>query len=247
LEKRKPPAALPLLRQAQRFSVPELAGETLVADRVTDDDVGRLKTLLDHKQEIASDPHAASLTPGEGADWERILGKAAGDEQLFEKKRRDAQARTQLAELADARKLAGLPRQRVLAEPGAVQLPRFVFRWLVSDEAREEGAWSLMDVGLLVAVSGAFANDDASVFVDGRFDGDGDSRTLVAPGGVGADLRMFGRVAGSPIEDGSGHVRVREALRVLAANRWVELDVSVSELRIRLGERARRLSEPTEN
>jgi len=37
------------------------------------------------------------------ADSERILGKAAGDEQVIERKRRDAQARALLAERQDAR------------------------------------------------------------------------------------------------------------------------------------------------
>ena len=38
-------------------------------------------------------------------------------------------------ELKDQRKVAALPRQPLLAEPRSVQLPRFVFRWLVGDEA----------------------------------------------------------------------------------------------------------------
>ena len=101
-----------------------------------------------------------------------------------------------------------------------------------------------MDVGLLVAVLGAFANDDPSVFVDGRFEGEGDDRALVVPGGVGSDIRLHGKIAGSPIEtDTCGHVRVREALRVLARNKWIEVEQTVGELRIRLGERARQLSD----
>lgn len=50
-------------------------------------------------------------------------------------------------------------------------------------------------------------------------------------------------MAGSPLEDGSGHVRVREALRTLALNKWVEVEETVAELRIRLGERARKLND----
>ena len=57
---------------------------------------------------------------------------------------------------------------------------------------------------------------------------------------------MRGKIAGSPLEDdGSGHVRVRGALRVLARNKWVVVEQSVAETRITLGERARKLSEPT--
>ena len=77
-----------------------------------------------------------------------------------------------------------------------------------------------MDLGLLVAVLGAFANDDPSVFVDGRFDGEGDDRALVVPGGVGSDIRLHGNIAGSPIEtDKSGHVRVRSRACPVGARR----------------------------
>jgi hypothetical protein len=38
--------------------------------------------------------------------------------------------------------------------------------------------------------------------------------------------------------------RWREALRTLALNQWVDVEQTVGELRIRLGERTRRLSEP---
>ena len=50
--------------------------------------------------------------------------------------------------------------------------------------------------------------------------------------GIGADLRMRGKIAGSPIETNrSGHARVREALRVLLFNKWVEVEQTVGELR----------------
>jgi hypothetical protein len=66
--------------------------------------------------------------------------------------------------------------------------------------------------------------------------------TLVAPGGVGSDLRLFGKVAGSPIEDRSGHIRVRPALATLHRNKWLTVEQTVAELRIRLGERALKLN-----
>jgi hypothetical protein len=100
-----------------------------------------------------------------------------------------------------------------------------------------------MDIGLLVAVLACFQNDDPQLFADGRFEGEGDHRTLVVPGGVGADLRMRGKIAGSPVENGgSGFVRVKAALTVLQRNKWVDAEQTVGELRIRLGKRARNLS-----
>jgi hypothetical protein len=94
---------------------------------------------------------------------------------------------------------------------------------------------------------GRLVRPGASLIIAARFEEADGNLTLVVPGGIGADLRMHGRIAGSPIEDGSGHVRVREALRVLVANRWVEVEQTVAELRIRHGERARKLHGPTEN
>jgi hypothetical protein len=100
-----------------------------------------------------------------------------------------------------------------------VQLPRLVYQWLVGDEARKTGAITLMDVGVLYGVLAAFANDDPGLFVDGSFQGEGDERTLVTPGGIGSELRTHGQTAGSPLDQsGSGHVRLRPALAVLTLN-----------------------------
>ena len=84
-------------------------------------------------------------------------------------------------------------------------------------------------------------NRDAKLVVGGRFVEDDGGLTLVAPAGVGSDLRLVGQVAGSPREDGNGHVRVESALAVLQRNGWFEVEQTVAKLRIRLGVRARRL------
>jgi hypothetical protein len=57
---------------------------------------------------------------------------------------------------------------------------------------------------------------------------------------------LHGRIAGSPIEDGSGFVRVKSALAVLQRNKWITVEQTVGELRIQLGERGK-LHGPTEN
>jgi len=57
-----------------------------------------------------------------------FMGVAAGDPDLFARKSRDAAAKAKLDELKDARKVAALPRAPLLAEPGAVQLPRYLYR-----------------------------------------------------------------------------------------------------------------------
>jgi hypothetical protein len=237
-ERREHPA-LRWLEAAKRYSAPEMQGERLVADRLTEDDAAQLKQLVQRRRALVDDPDASPLSEAETAAWERLLGRAAGDEELFERKRRDAAARAKLGELMDQRKVASLPRRPLLAEPGSVQLPRHAFTWLVGESGRD-GHWTLMDVALLVGILGAFANDEPSIFVGGRFGGEQDDRTLVVPGGIGSTLRLHGRIAGDPFDE-AGHIRIRPALATLARNRWIEVERSTAELRIRLGDRAREI------
>jgi hypothetical protein len=82
-----------------------------------------LERITKKKRAIVSEEGAEGLTDDEQAAWERILGTAAGDPELFDRKRREAATKAKLHELKDQRKLASLPRQPLLAEPGAVQLP----------------------------------------------------------------------------------------------------------------------------
>ncbi len=142
-----------------------------------------MERIIKKKRKIASDvEHAEPLTDDETASWERILGKAAGDPDLFERKRREAQTSAKLGALKEERRLASLPKRPLYAEPGSVSLPEYACHsWLVDDGARE-GDWTLPDVGLLVGLLGAFANRDARLVVGGRFEeDDAGLLTLVAP------------------------------------------------------------------
>jgi hypothetical protein len=56
-------------------------------------------------------------------------------------------------------------------------------------------------------------------------------------------IQFHGKIAGSPLEDGSGFVSGRQGLALLARNGWFTVEQTVSELRIRRGERARRFNE----
>lgn len=200
---------------------------------------------MKRKREIANDENAEPLTEDGTSAWETLLGKAAGDEQLFPKKRRAAQTTAKLDALKDERRLAKLPKRPVYAEPGSVSLPRFaVHSWLVGAEARE-GAWTLMDLGLLVGLLGAFENRDSSLLVGARFDDQDGELTLIVPAGTGSGMRFHGMIAGSPLEGGSGFVRGHQALAVLVRNGWFTVEQTVGDLRIRLGEPARKLREGT--
>lgn len=117
-----------------------------------------------------------------------------------------------------------------------------MFSWLVGDEARE-AAWTLMDLGLLAALLGSFNNADPSLIVGARFEEEDGELTLVVPAGIGGEIKFHGRIAGSPHEGGSGFIRAKSALASLKRNGWFEVEQTVGELRIRRGERARKLSE----
>jgi hypothetical protein len=52
-------------------------------------------------------------------------------------------------------------------------------------------------------------------------------------------LRLGGSSLSDP--DESGNVRLRPALRNLVANKWLVTEVTTAEIRIRLGEHAKRL------
>ena len=57
--------------------------------------------------------------------------------------------------------------------------------------------------------------------------------------------RMHGTIAGSPVEDGGfGFVRVKSALAVLRRNGWFDVQQTVAEMRIRIGERGRASDPP---
>ncbi len=203
-----------------------------------------LVELVRRMKEFGFGLAAEPLSDEELSRYEALVGIAAGDPQLFERKREEAAARAKAAELADELKVSLLEPRPRWEEAGSVTLPRYaVHGWLLDDGARE-GDWTLMDLGLLVAVLSAFENRDPAFFVGARFEGEGDERTLVVPGGVGSDIRLYGMIAGSSMaSDGAGHVRVRTALATLARNDWIAVERSVSELRIRLGVRVLKLRE----
>jgi hypothetical protein len=93
------------LDAARRYSAPELRGARLVAERLSEEDAGELERLVKRRREIASGEPATSLSDDEVNAWETLLGLAAGDENLFERKRRDAQANAKLSELRKQRRL----------------------------------------------------------------------------------------------------------------------------------------------
>jgi hypothetical protein len=71
------------------------------------------------------------------------------------------------------------------------------------------------------------------------------TRGLAAPWGTGSEVRLVNRVESS-VHDGAGGVRVRASLVTVHRNDWLVVEQTVSEIRIRLGENARKLRSPEE-
>ena len=74
------------LTKASMYSIPEIKGEvTLVADRLTEEDAAELERLVRRKGDILTDDNAPPFAAEETATFERLLGKAARDEGLFDR------------------------------------------------------------------------------------------------------------------------------------------------------------------
>jgi hypothetical protein len=226
-----------------RFGHAELAGETLAGNRLSDKELEELDELVRIKRALSRGvPDAEELTTAETRTYERLVGKAAGDPQLFERKRRDGAAKAKLGELKEERRVASLPKRPVYAEPGSIELPRYVFQWLLAESNRDGANWGVSEIGLLATILLSFENRQ-SVIQNGQFVEHDGELTLVAPWGTGSEIKLVNRVQGS-VHDGNGGVKVRASLATLTRNGWLEVEQSVDEIRIRLGERAKKLRSP---
>jgi hypothetical protein len=171
---------------------------------------------------------------------ERLAGKAAGDEGLFERKHRDKAAQAKLGELREERRVASLPRRPVYAEPGSIELPRSVFQFLTAASNHGGQNWGVTEVGLLATILLSFENR-TPIVKGGNFVEEDGELTLVS----GSQPKLVNRVEGS-MHDSNGGVHVEASLVVLARNGWLELERGAGEIRIRLGRRAKELRSPEE-
>jgi hypothetical protein len=70
---------------------------------------------------------------------------------------------------------------------------------------------------------------------------------LIVPGAIGGNIRFQGRANGDSLDStDSGHVRVRVALSACVENEWLTAEQAGGQLRIKLGERARKVREGNE-
>jgi hypothetical protein len=242
LARRRPhPASKPLPYVASRGHL-ELRGCTIEVGRLTEDEGRELDDLVKRLKTLQTEePEAKPLSEAEQDRYEAIVGKAAGYERLFETRRKETEAREKLAVLKDRRKLEVLPKRPEWAEPGSVTLPRQVFRWL---QDSRDGAWTIGDIGVLAAMLGMFENR-TSLIAGATFQEDEDGEpVLVCSGSILADIRFTPAVNNAHVFDDegtSGRVREAAAILTLHRNRWLEIERMGGTVKIRLGERARKL------
>jgi hypothetical protein len=146
-----------------------------------------------------------------------------------------------MAQIKEEERLETLPKRPVYAETGSVTLPRFAFDWLA--QSRDQ-SWTVADLGMLSAVLGMFENRQ-SLFANGTFAEEDGELVLTIPGGISEVRLLPGRNGNAVDSTGSGVVREREALRVLAHARWIDVKVEGTTLKIRLGEHAKKVREGT--
>ena len=226
---------------ALRFAVarahPELTGATLAADRLSETEAEELVALVKRVRRLVFEEDAEPLSDPEIARYETLMGAAAGDPELFARKRREQEAREKVRALGAQRRLASLPRRRQLTEAGSTELPRFVFTWL---KDAKDGNWTVAHVGVLATLMLSFENRDASLIAGARFEEMEGEPVLVIPGGVGAQIGFSRSVGGNSFDaTEAGFVRLRPALRDLVRNEWFVAEVTAAETRVRLGPRAR--------
>ena len=96
------------------------------------------------------------------------------------------------------------------------------------------------EIGMLSVVLGMFENRQ-SLFANGTFTEEDGELVLTIPGGISEIRFLPGRNGNAVDSTGSGVVREREALRVLAHKDWIHVTVEGTTLRIRLGEHAKKV------
>jgi len=186
-------------------------------DRLDDDERERFAELA---RKATTDERGVNLSPlgkRDRAALERLLGKAAGEEGLIERRREEAAATAKIRELAE--RAVRPPARPRFEERGAVILPRAVF-----EQLRGGYLW-IEHVGLLAFIVAQLENG-VCLAPQGRYEDD----ALVIDHGWG--------LAGSADGDGS-FGRWKQIIEHLERNAWLDVERSGRQWRIRRGRRLR--------
>ena len=227
------PATFSPMNYLNKTKPPVLAGVILDASRLTREEGEELSEIATRLYDLRE---GGEPEPADVERWEQLVGKWAGDEQLYSNYRRTKEVEKKMAKIRKQAQVDGLPKRSVYEEQGSVTLPREVFEWLEEDP---NGDWSAADIGFLAVMLFAFANRSASIFAQARFEEEDREPVLVCGGIEG--LRFTGHRNGSPVALDSGQIRVGQALPTVVRNGWFEAEGNAVELRIRLGPRTKKI------
>jgi hypothetical protein len=244
LEKRRSrnqhPALGTPLRWLQRTKPPEIEGVNLDVSRLTHNEGHELAEIC---KRFWDAPAGAEREAADVARFEELVGQWAGDVTLFQNQRRKAEVEERMAKIKEAQRVAALPKRPLYAEQGSVTLPRFLFEWVRDSR---NGEWTVADTGMLVVMLQQFENR-TPLIAGATFEEEDGEHVLVIPGAIGSDIRFQGRANGDSLDStDSGHVRVKVALSACVRNKWLTAEQAGGQLRIKLGERARKVREGKE-
>ncbi|MBA3382153.1 MAG: hypothetical protein H0T97_09885 [Actinobacteria bacterium] len=177
----------------------------------------------------------------ERTEFEALVEKAAGQEPgFFDKRRKEAQTKRQLADLKEEAHVTMLPRRRRFEEAGSVTLPRVVFAWLQQAKGND---WSVADVATVAVLLSCF-EEQRSLVESADFEQGEDGEPVLVGRGPLAKWAFTRRInphiqysVGS-----TGWVDLGASLKRLAANGWVDVrEVARGRTEIKLGPAAREL------
>ena len=173
--------------------------------------------------------------------FEKLAGKAAGDERLFARKRTERETQEKIAAAEEERRIASLPRRLGYAEPGSIALPRFVFDWL------QNPATGSLDLPMLGALAGLlFSFENQKPILHGADFEERDEELVLVCSEPFDRLRFLHAVNPNDGRDDfgtSGRVKAQTTLRYLIQNKWLAAAQDGGTFTIRLGERAKKLRE----
>jgi len=239
--RRKPHPALGApLSWLQGTTPPEVAGSNLDPSRLTHQEGEELAGIVKRFREL---PEGTEKDPADVARYEELVGQWAGDLNLFQNYRRKKEVEARMAKIREEQRVDALPKRPIYAEQGSVTLPRFLFDWLQSPK---DGSMTVADLGVLTAFLFMFENQ-VSLITGATFEEEDGETVLVVPGAIGGDVRFQRGANGDALDSSdSGHVRVRVALSACVRNKWFTAEQAGGQLRIKLGERARKVREGKE-
>ena len=208
------------------FGDAELDGVKLDEALLSEEETKELRGLAKQRRQSEED-----FPPADRARYEQLVGLAAGDPDLFQHKREEAEMKAKLQDAAEKLHRSTLPRRPKLEQPGSVTLPAFLFKWMTDGRL---DSWSLADTAAVAAILWAFELEDARLFGRATFERQEGEPTIV----ISDATARLGFGAGVDPDDA---IPLAQCFLCLEANKWIVQRWESGTLHVQLGERARKL------